>query len=346
MNHIHKAPIVPQIALTYRCNYNCKECFAKGLEKEFPKDISINNFKKLLEWFKKRDISNIHFVGKEPTQHPEFNKIIDLCEEKKILFAISTNMSFSNDILEKLLNSHFFSTALIHYFNFPNKKASSTKKYFSNLTKFIKKNIFFKMFVMLPVLEKDLQDIKKIAKRFNNSIVWRGSPTLPLFFKKPKSINEIKKDIRLSFKNFFELRKSGIDFEIPDCSPAIPCAFNKKDDFMENLSVLYKQKIGTEDNDYLLSYASRMHINTDLSIFPSPSFFFKTKSILSFENTTEIEDIFRKFYKKWQWDIPLSKECIKCHYFLEKTCQGGSLYYKLHNYYYKKGRVLNICDAI
>ncbi len=106
--HKNKYQLVcPQIALTYRCNLSCKNCFAKGIEDCFPKDISLDNFKKCIKWLKKEKISSVHFMGKEPTTHPKFIEIINICKEEQIFFSLSTNMTFSKKIATELCDNSF-----------------------------------------------------------------------------------------------------------------------------------------------------------------------------------------------------------------------------------------------
>ena len=69
------------IAITTYCNLHCPYCFANTMIKtEDIKNISLNQFKKILNWLGE-DNDKIGLIGGEPTLHPQFKEILKITEE-------------------------------------------------------------------------------------------------------------------------------------------------------------------------------------------------------------------------------------------------------------------------
>jgi MoaA/NifB/PqqE/SkfB family radical SAM enzyme len=337
----------PFISLTYNCNFSCKHCYARGLEKTFPDYMDFEKFKKLIEWFKKQEISHITITGGEPTTHPDFLKIIALCHKEKIHVTLLTNCLFDDSIIEKLKNKKL----IIKADYFPSSlKNFDHKKYNYNLDKIFESKIIVGFICRLPINRKDYPDIVKKAKKYNSVIMGRYLMTGP----NEKSI-DIKKRIRemRSILDFAELiKKEKLTFVTQDF--LLRCAFTEKEwKSLESFNkkggnkIAYSKCYGGEYSPILeqeVGYASKLNINPDLSIFPCFPVFFKGPNILSFKNIEEIEDLLKPFFNKWKWEVPLMKKCEKCKYFIEKKCQGGCLHYKQHKYY--KENIVDIKEVI
>lgn len=91
---------MPNILLTYRCNQECPYCFAK--KKKENEDMSIENLRFVLDFFKKNNEMDARLLGGEPTCHPEFRKIINMLLQQKFRIRIFTNGLFSESILNFL----------------------------------------------------------------------------------------------------------------------------------------------------------------------------------------------------------------------------------------------------
>lgn len=64
------------IAITNICNLRCDYCFANDMIQEPSKSISLEDFRKTLEFTSRTQKNHIGIIGGEPTLHPQFDEII------------------------------------------------------------------------------------------------------------------------------------------------------------------------------------------------------------------------------------------------------------------------------
>ena len=63
------------------CNLKCSYCFAQEeMHSKEAMNITMENFCKYLDFLKKSNITEVRFIGGEPTLHPELEKLIDKVE--------------------------------------------------------------------------------------------------------------------------------------------------------------------------------------------------------------------------------------------------------------------------
>lgn len=79
--------------LTTECNYNCKFCFAKHLDKEIR---DLNLIKKCLRQLKVIGIEKINFAGGEPLLHPLFLEIIKTAKDMDFVVSVLSNGYYLN----------------------------------------------------------------------------------------------------------------------------------------------------------------------------------------------------------------------------------------------------------
>ncbi len=343
LKYISRTPFthyVPFITLTYGCNFSCRHCFIRGLEKEFPVQMSIENFNKLIRWIKKQRIYKIQLWGGEPTTHPQFCEILDICKREGLRVWLYTNNFFNDSIMEKLSNNDYTKRVIIDYFP-PLDNNPNYKQYLKNLDNLYKKRIKFFFFCRLPFPEDSYNDLIEKLKKYRTFA--EGRFLMPGFSGPEISIEELKAYSRSVLKFLKLIDEEGLSFEIRDSIPR--CIFS--DDEWEYLKKYHKGRMRCYPGAYnpydkvRMGYACSLTINPDLSIFPCIGVFFKGPNILSFKNIKEVDDFLKKtFWEKWRWSIPLMKECESCKYFINKECQGGCLNHKYHKQY--KNRIIDI----
>ncbi len=65
------------IAINNYCNLKCPYCFADGMIQESSKNLSVDNYIKLLKYLiEDNDEHSIGIIGGEPTLHPNFKDIL------------------------------------------------------------------------------------------------------------------------------------------------------------------------------------------------------------------------------------------------------------------------------
>lgn len=93
------------IILTNECNLDCKYCFAKSFLKQEKQEITIKDFKYLLDFCNRSGEKMLGLMGGEPTMHKDFRILLHLAinrshAEKIVLL---TNGIFNNQILKDII---------------------------------------------------------------------------------------------------------------------------------------------------------------------------------------------------------------------------------------------------
>lgn len=90
---------MPNIAITTYCNLHCPYCFANNMiTTEQIKNISLEQFQKILNWLGPIDNDKIGLIGGEPTLHPEFLSILKLVENFNHSFPTTNFTLFTNGV--------------------------------------------------------------------------------------------------------------------------------------------------------------------------------------------------------------------------------------------------------
>lgn len=97
------APYRMDLAITYRCNNNCSHCY-NARPRSFP-EMSISNWKKVLDKVWDLRIPHVVFTGGEPTLFKGLPELVAYAEEKGLITGLNTNgrrlsdQSFLNELL-------------------------------------------------------------------------------------------------------------------------------------------------------------------------------------------------------------------------------------------------------
>lgn len=83
-----------QVFITNRCNMSCNGCFARNIISENNKDISLEEYREVLEKFIDKGGEQINLLGGEPLIHPEINNILRCNYYYKIKTTVYTNGYF------------------------------------------------------------------------------------------------------------------------------------------------------------------------------------------------------------------------------------------------------------
>ena len=90
------------IFVTYRCNLVCPYCFARGLARAYPTDMTPDSFDTLLGWMKTARLQAAAFIGGEPTLHPHLADMIERTTAAGIPAVLFTNGLFPAPLAERL----------------------------------------------------------------------------------------------------------------------------------------------------------------------------------------------------------------------------------------------------
>lgn len=334
---------VLRVCITYRCNLSCRYCYAEGMKNSIPEDMTIKDFCKVIVWAKYNGYSHIRFMGGEPTIHPSFTEILDICCDNKMNVSLSTNNTFSSQIGARF--DKFFTSAItINYVlnRLDDKQQSSFR---DNLGQLNAKGIRYGFSYVIGCEDDGWMAIFEDAKLYKPAYI-RVSVAIP-GLSKQTSISELTSNFKLISKRLFEFqdkcRKINAPFYI--YRPLMPCMFSAQD---------YRRL--TKDSPFICytrcplgargDYAAPLAVNPDLSIFPCLSVFLKGPNILSFKNKEEISIFYKQNIKKMLTE-PLMKSCLTCDKrdnfldnldrgeksdlkscYKQSLCQGGCLGFK------------------
>jgi radical SAM protein with 4Fe4S-binding SPASM domain len=301
--------------------------------------MSLNDFKKMIGWLKKQKISHLVLTGGEPTSHPNFDKIMEIFHQENFALDLVTNCLFGKKILKKINN------VCVKYLvaDYLPKQSSNLNynKYINNIEAIYNKGIPIHFFCRIPLEKSNQEDLIKKLEKYSATTSLRF--IMPGFSGKKTSIQKRKKETKKIVPFLLLLKEKNMNFSLYD--PLLRCALSDEE-WMKLRKFGIKLRTVCSSLKYPLSweerksYLDRLTIAPDLSIFPCYALFFQGPSILSFKNTEEINILFKKFFEKWRWEVPIMKECKSCKYYSNKECQGGCLNYKYHKKY--KGKIVRI----
>lgn len=97
------------IVLTYKCNLHCEYCFANEFVNNSYECISIENFKKILNFIIAGNKTRVGLIGWEPTLHPQFREILKILEKEKAIdkVTIFTNGTLIDKYIDAIKHKKF-----------------------------------------------------------------------------------------------------------------------------------------------------------------------------------------------------------------------------------------------
>lgn len=101
-----KKPHHVQIVPLLKCNLNCRKCHQKDARQEQKNSLSLEDFRILIENLKKYGVRKVSMLGGEIFLMPEIWKILDLFEQRGVLFDLGTNGVLLNDESIKRLSKY------------------------------------------------------------------------------------------------------------------------------------------------------------------------------------------------------------------------------------------------
>lgn len=306
------------VAISYNCNKQCSYCYADGLKKIFPEDMSIDNFIKVINWIKKNK-KDIMFIGGEPTIHPNFVTMLEICRKNRLKVDIATNNLYNPTILKKL-NKDYINYILINYNNPATYNPGDYSLFVRNLNSLKQKKIKFYFYYKFTSSFDDYLDLISLVKKYDSWIAI--SPMIPKYLQNkdiPEKYFQTLSNKILELTAACEKKRIFCYF----ARPVPRCIFTKEQwRKLKKFGIRSRCYVGLNNN-----FSNRLVINPDLSIFPCSSLYIKGPNVTSFDKIIKISRIYKRPYETLCW-TPLWKKCRTCRYFISKKCQGSCLAYK------------------
>lgn len=86
-----------EFAVTYRCNFSCEKCYARGLSDSKKKEMTVAQIKEMWEQAYKLGAIHINLTGGEPMVREDIYDIVKVCKPKSTIVSLVTNASLLNE---------------------------------------------------------------------------------------------------------------------------------------------------------------------------------------------------------------------------------------------------------
>ena len=103
---VFERPLLAHISLTDKCNLNCPYCYA--YDGSYAKDMALEDFKNIVDKLDEAGVLSVILTGGEPLLHPDINKMLDYCIEKKIAVLLLSNLILLDRLNLDILKSPYF----------------------------------------------------------------------------------------------------------------------------------------------------------------------------------------------------------------------------------------------
>jgi len=101
--HKKRIPIHANLELTHKCNFKCIHCYQTPMKDSKQKELSLNEWKTIIDILKKKGTIFLTLIGGEVTLNENFIKIYEYAYKKNFKISIDTNGSFiNNEIIESI----------------------------------------------------------------------------------------------------------------------------------------------------------------------------------------------------------------------------------------------------
>lgn len=341
-----------RVCVTYRCNLSCKACYVRGLQQEIGADeMTMENFARLVDFCPKNGWKRIRFLGGEPTVHPRFPEMLELCYRSGMEVSMPTNNLYDGKVAEKL-DTRFVRDVAVNYSASFNIDKAGVDRFRRNLDHLRERGIPFSFSYILDAsaTEEQLEGLYRDLREYL-PLYLRVSIELPAFSDQGAAFMP-SEGRQFLFSRILGLLEQCARAYVPFYiyRPVPMCLFSTEERRrLEHYSksIFYARcPLSCIKNG---GGGLMVTVNPDLSTFPCASVFIKGPNILSFKDTREISHYFpAKLHQLMS--APLSEVCKGCSYhqrFLtavnlregetvttlenKEMCQGGCLNLRCHD---------------
>lgn len=319
------------IAITNYCNLKCPYCFAEDLKHDTPKNMSLEEYQRILDFLKNTKDERVGIIGGEPTLHPQFKEILNLtlehCKKYEVPCILFTNGLYLAPYISQLAEMANYITILINC-NEPAVYSEQDLQKF-NMTLDIIKHVE-------PVYDKTIFGCNIYLKETEYNFLWHtvtrmhknnirlsiavpGGEYYPYRYTK----NLYYSLLKVRFMHFIQqAKKLNIRIEL-DCNYIPDCYFTEAE-----------QQLIREVCNNFYSDIQRCPIPIDIlsDTLAIPCFGnYQPIKYMEFDNIEEVRTYF--LYKTDNESAQLNNadKCATCKKFEHYACQGGCLAFSEKN---------------
>ncbi len=323
------------LLLTSACNLKCPYCFA-GTPPGKPKELSFEDFKKVVMLFKEWDVRQLKLLGGEPTKASRFRAMLDyaLADDFFHEVTVFTNGLFDPRLVLKFADERIY--LIINTQERSNLKKSQIHRFENNLEKLQEQKARYAL--GYNIYHNDFQPdfVLEMIKKFEPELL-RWSLAYP-GSEGARGGEQIKfSDFEIIGNKVFEfvtgLSDEGIYTQQDCCLPL--CLFSLEQ---------WKNLLARENVALIPGRCEpAIDINTDLEVFRCFAVPGKHKKKLNdFRGPDDIHNFLKNEVDEVLKDAVADVKCESCRYHKYNACFGGCLSYKSVNL--SKG-VADICPG-
>jgi len=323
LKHRYKRQLM--VALTYDCNLKCEYCYSMNLKKRFPHHLSIENFRKILDWSANQNLDFLSFTGGEPTVNPFIYDMVKMVNESPLNCYFATNNLYPVELAELLADANRVVNITVHINDRDFYSEEQWQRFQGNLKVLTerKKDIYLR-YNVIDRNQNKWDFIFQTAKRYgigqiNFAIPFPNERKSNYFI----SSGELKQYgttvmdfIRMSNENNIKARVA---------KPFPLCIFSK--DQIKELVV--RGCLASVCTIYHNNYTYNLVVNPDLSVMPCIAMNRELPLyLLDFKSLEKIGEHYKKEMARLQKKA-FYPECFDCELFYKNQCQGACLSYKM-----------------
>lgn len=320
------------ITLTYRCNLRCPYCFANEFVNKESADISLESFKKAVNFITSSGSTRIGLIGGEPLVHPLFDDFMGYLINRDDVSLISV---FTNGVL-MLKHLEVLKHPKVDILVNCNSPEQIGDKAYSVIVEALDELVPYKeqdtvslgfnlhyvdvgkYDYAFSLLQRYNMDIARIALAIPNEKDANGQSSID-FFKQ-------RKDFLLEF--YHRLDSIGVIPNI-DCNIPPQCIWNEEEtEWLKQYAARFKG-IRTNIVGHCSTCEPVVDILPSLQAIRCFGLSDSTKvNIRDFKNIDELYAYYSDIYDKRLRHIPCIEDCRTCEEYSNATCMGGCLTFK------------------
>jgi len=319
----------PQVSLapSYCCNLDCFYCYAHDLNESFPDEMTLDQFKKLLDTVNPDNVvKRVGILGGEPVIFPGLNSFVDELKKRNLDFYFATNGIVEPAIFADIITHQNLLNVTVHIERDDFYTPLQLENLLGNIKKMGKKNI--DVIVRYNLLEPSQRDWNFLLKymdllpdfRFSFAVVFPSQSgkvnTVEL-----EKLKDFSKKI-VSLLTFLKVENKPRHLKAIFAKPYPPCAFSE-DEFKFILkNTEYKNVCELDKNQY----TNNICINPDLSFFSCMALTdrqYQGEKILPLEDMKTKNKSLAGFLVKKS----LIEDCRDCSLFGLGVCQAACYSY-------------------
>ncbi len=304
---------------SYRCDRSCSYCKYLSMYEDYPLDMTLEDFDKVLDWLEKNSLKHFKLLGGEPTLYPHFKEVLEKTKKKGfVIDRIFSHLLFDSS-LSDYFDKNVVKEIIVHF-----QHAYKPEEYeilLRNIRLLSGRGVNVHLKYNIVSTGESFQDFIGVSKNYKMKKAYI-SLAIPGYSKDTEfasldNMRELGKDM---FKLIKEFSLNKIKTFI---YPVLPLCM-----FEDGARRFLIRNASLKGACFGRGFISSIRVNPDMSIFYCPGIARKAqKTLLSYDSLEQIHRQWDSFVKEIRWK-PLFKSCLECGYFKNKWCHGGCLTYK------------------